>query len=180
MPNGKFVGRMRCTGDSVRMNLHHGRARDADVPEGQWHGSHPPGSRYDEASNGELSIYSAAGDLLCTYPPGKWRMHEDSGGVHVAKLGPHNPFPEPETPERIDVQDSEPVTLAKMNKANANFWRNGGNGSDADPLKASNRALHSGIIAGAVDDTSQNAIARLRALNLKHRQHDWLNHGRKF
>jgi hypothetical protein len=43
--------------------------------------------------------------------------------VHVGRTGEHDPFPKPETQERIDVRDNHPAALREVNARNAAFWK---------------------------------------------------------
>jgi hypothetical protein len=101
------------------------RVRDRDGPpvDGEWRGTHPPGSTFHEDNNGRLTIYDGDGELMCTYEPGAWHVAEDREGVHVGRTGEHDPFPKPETPERIDVRDNHPAALRELNARNAAFWK---------------------------------------------------------
>jgi hypothetical protein len=108
-----------------RNRRHYCRARDADVPvEGQWHGTHPAGCKYNIETNGELSVYDASENLVCVYQPGAWSVVEDENGVHVGRTGNHNPLAGPTTPEKVDesAQDGAPSILRRMNMANTRFW----------------------------------------------------------
>jgi hypothetical protein len=100
------------------------RVRDRDGPQvdGDWRGTHPPGSTYHEDNNGR-TIYDGDGELVCTYEPGAWHVAEDRKGVHVGRAGEHDPFPEPETPERVDVRDNHPAALRELNAHNTAFWK---------------------------------------------------------
>src|SRR6516165_2782857 len=83
------------------------RDRDGPPVDGDWRGTHPPGSTYHEDNDGRLTIFDGDGELVCIYEPGAW---------HVAgRTGEHDPFPEPETPERIDVRDNHPAALRELN-----------------------------------------------------------------
>jgi hypothetical protein len=67
-------------------------------------------------------IFTAA-TSLCTYEPGAWHVAEDRKGVHVGRTGEHDPFPEPETPERINVRDNHSAALRELNARHAAFWK---------------------------------------------------------
>jgi hypothetical protein len=101
------------------------RVRDRDGPpvEGDWRGTHPPGSTYHEDNDGRLTIYDGDDELVCMYEPGAWHVAEDRQGVHVGRTGEHDPFPEPETPERVDVRDNHPAAVRELNARNAAFWK---------------------------------------------------------
>ena len=162
-------------GNSIAMDFAQRRVRDQDVPEGQWHGSHPAGSRYFEESNGELTIYSAKDEPMCIYSPGSFRIHEDAAGVDVARLGNHNPNPDPEVPERIDVQDSAPELLRRLNQRNADFWAGKSTWAAESAIvnssgAASDLTASSVIVTGTERDSPQGQQATLRALNERNRR----------
>jgi hypothetical protein len=116
-------------------------------PEGVRVGSHASGSRYTEQTDGRLTVHTKDGEHLCTYEPGQWNVVEDKDGVHVHRLGDHDPFAAagPQEPERIDTGDS---MAARLNEANRRFWDRGartGDASPRDPSGASSAAIAAGL-----------------------------------
>jgi hypothetical protein len=83
----------------------------------------PPDSTYYEDNDERLTIFDADGEPTCIYEPGSWSLIEDANHVHVDRTGEHDPFPEPETPERIDVRDNHLAAVRELNARNAAFWK---------------------------------------------------------
>ncbi len=54
---------------------------------------------HDVATNGELAVYNADEDLVCTYQPGAWHVLEDENGVRKPDWQSRS-FAGPETPEK--------------------------------------------------------------------------------
>ena len=57
------------------------RDRDGPPVDGEWRGTHPPGSTFHEDNDGRLTIYDGDGELVCIYEPGAWHVAEDRKGA---------------------------------------------------------------------------------------------------
>jgi hypothetical protein len=195
MPTGRYIGRFFVTGDTIDMRAR-GRDEPAEGPllkerkfnEGNrtYVLSMPAGSyeAEDDEEAGAIHVHRSGGvnggsEHICSLPAGTYEIDNDETGAHIFRVPDREnvrlPLEEGE-PVGSTVGDSTPAILRQMNLRNKAFYS--GRSVDEDPGKVSERALHTGIVAGSAGDTTPNAISRLRAINAKNRQHDWSRHGR--